>query len=187
MPIAKTESDLQEKIKKSLSNMTVKIKYEGSEKTYPLYNDSPDGAPGFNGDTGVSCDNPLFDFTSSISISNGTGAKAMIACLSQAIISHICEELEILQHERYNKLEEDYNMLLSQMMNVVTQLNLTSVAFIAGTIAPTTAPLAPVGPLLAATATALQATIDSAGTVARQASYTTPQITKETTEGNVVK
>jgi len=187
MPIAKTESDLQGKIERALTGMVMTADDgEGGEVSYALFKGTL--TPGFNGNTGISSDDPVKGdkYSKPIQVNNGSGMKAIIAGISEAIISHITEELEILQHERYDKLEEDYNMLLSQMVNVVTQLNLTSVAFVAGTKAQTTAPLAAVGPLLAATATALQATIDAAGKATRQ-SYTVEQIGKESAAGNVVK
>ena len=182
MPIVKTQLDLQEKIEKTLSSVVMKVDNgQGGEDSYNLFVDS--STPGFVGNTGVSGD-PRY--TEAIPINNASGMKAIITGISEAIISHICEELEIIQHERYDKLEEDYNTLLSQMINVVTQLNLAGAAFVAGTVAPTTLPLAAVGPLLLSTATALQATIDAGGTITRQAA-TEKTKGEEVVAGNVVK
>lgn len=198
MALRKTEKDLQKKIEDCMLNMKMTVdngsEYQKTEKV--LFVESPEN--GYDGETKVSGDSK---FTATIKVSKADGNRAIAASIAQAVVSHICEETELLQQERYDALEEDYNKLLSelnkhatQLTTIATQMTAAAVGFAAGCAAPTTAPLAAAATLYAtaagtmtSAAGALTAGITGINGGPSRAAYTKQMVSKEKKDGKVIK
>ncbi len=198
MALRKTQAALQKKIEACMLNMKMSMEngseYNKTEKI--LLVESPEN--GYDGETKVSGDKK---FTATIKVKKADGNRAIAASIAEAVISHICEETELLQQERYDALEEDYNKLLSelnkhatQLTTIATQMTTAAAGFAAGCGVPFTAPLLPASALYitaAATMTsaagALTAGIAGINGGPARAAYTKKMISAEKKDGKVIK
>jgi len=197
MALRKTQAALQKKIEACMLNMKMSMdngsEHNKTEKV--LLVESPEN--GYDGETKVSGDKK---FTASIKVKKADGNRAIAASIAEAVISHICEETELLQQERYDALEEDYNKLLSELNKHATQLTTIAAQMTAagaGLTAAGVGPLAPVAvagalfTVAAGTMTSAAASITAGiaginGGPAR-AAYTKKMISAEKKDGKVIK